>query len=89
MTRATREHLAQVARDRALVPFHGAVDGQESNLGPVVAPFPTWSVEEADGLWCAAFVYYCCREAGFDFLIRPVSAGPAIWRAASLGRSGP
>ena len=71
MTRATREHLAQVARDRALVPFHGAVDGQESNLGPIVAPFPTWSVEEADGLWCAAFVYYCCREAGFNFPIRP------------------
>ena len=71
MKQATRERLAQVARKMALVPFHGAADGQKSNLEPIVAPFPTWSVEEADGLWCAAFVYYCCREAGFEFPIHP------------------
>ena len=71
MTKATREQLAQVARDKALMPFHGTVDGLASNLGPIVQFFPTWSVEEADGLWCAAFVYHCCREAGFDLPIRP------------------
>lgn len=60
-----------MARDKALIPFHGAMDGKASNLGPIVEPFPTWSVEEADGLWCAGFVYYCCREAGFDLPIRP------------------
>ena len=71
MKQATRERLAQVARDRALVPFHGALEGRASNLGPLVEPFPTWNAEEADGLWCAAFAYYCCREAGYEFPIRP------------------
>ena len=49
MKEATRERLARVAKDRAMVPFHGAVDGQSSNLAPIVEPFPTWSVQEADG----------------------------------------
>ena len=71
MKKATREYLAKIAKDRALVPFHGAVDGLASNLGPIVRPFPGWNIEEADGLWCAAFVYYCCREAGFDIPYRP------------------
>ena len=71
MEKATREYLAKVARDMALVPFHGAVDGLASNLAPIVQSFPTWSVKEADGLWCAAFVLYCCREAGFDIPYRP------------------
>ena len=71
MKKTTREYLASVARDMALVPFHGAVDGLESNLAPIVRPFPRWSVREADGLWCAAFVYYCCMEAGFGIPYRP------------------
>lgn len=71
MKQATKEHLARVARELALIPFHGAVNGQASNLAPIVAPFPTWKVAEADGVWCAAFVYYCCRETGFQFPIRP------------------
>ena len=91
MTEATREHLARVARDRALVPFHGAVDGQKSNLEPIVRFFPTWHVEEADGLWCAAFVYYCCREAGFELPIRPAAcrtchlAGCVAWEEWAKG----
>ena len=36
----------------------------ESNLQAIIAPFPKWSLKEADGNWCAAFVYYCCRKAG-------------------------
>ena len=91
MQQATREHLARVARETALVPFHGAVNGQESNLAPIVAPFPTWKVAEADGVWCAAFVYYCCREAGFDLPIRPKAcktchlAGCIAWEEWALG----
>ena len=69
--KATREYLAKVAREMALVPFHGAVNGLASNLEPIVRPFPTWSVREADGLWCAAFVLYCCRKAGFEIPYRP------------------
>ena len=71
MKKATREYLAEVARELALVPFHGEIDGTASNLAPIVKLFPTWNLKEADGLWCAAFVYYCCTEAGFDFPYRP------------------
>ncbi len=55
----------------ALAPFHGAIDGLAPNLEPIVRLFPTWSVREADGLWCVAFALYCCREAGFDIPYRP------------------
>ena len=91
MKQATREQLAQVARNRSLVPFHGAADGQRSNLGSIVHFFPTWSVKEADGVWCAAFVYYCCREAGFTFPIRPKEcqtchlAGCIAWEEWAMG----
>ena len=71
MGKTTREKLAKVAKDMAQVPFHGEVDGMASNLAPIVRLFPTWSVKEADGLWCAAFVYYCCTEAGFEIPYRP------------------
>lgn len=71
MDKATRKKLAKTAEETAKLPFHGDVDGTASNLAPIVKPFPTWSVKEADGLWCAAFVYYCCKEAGFDIPYRP------------------
>lgn len=71
MKKATRGYLAKIAREKALIPFHGVVDGSSSNLAPIVEPFSTWSIREADGLWCAAFVYYCCKEAGFEIPIRP------------------
>ena len=67
----TRGHLAEVARREALRPWHGAVGGKPSNLEPIVRRFPKWSVPEADGCWCAAFVYHCCMEAGFRFPYSP------------------
>ncbi len=91
MKKATREYLAKVAKDMALTPFHGAVVGKESNLAPIVRLFPTWSVREADGLWCAAFVYFCCREAGFEIPYRPDEcrtchlAGCAGWEEFAVG----
>ena len=68
---AAGNRLAGIAKAAALLPFHGFSEGEASNLGPLVQPFPGWTVEEADGLWCAAFVYHCCLEAGFDIPIRP------------------
>ena len=50
MKNATRAYLTKVAKDMALVPFHGTVDGLESNLEPIVRLFPTWSIREADGV---------------------------------------
>ena len=71
MEKATRQYLAKVAGEAAQTPFHGYIEGKESNLEPIIRFFPKWSLREADGLWCAAFVYYCCREAGFEIPIRP------------------
>lgn len=64
----TRRALTAVAREKALLPFRG---GEGGNIAPLVAPFPKWSVAEADRLWCAAFVLHCCREAGFDIPYSP------------------
>ncbi len=91
MEEATRRQLARVAKATAEIPLHGFLEGQPSNLGPLVQPFPKWTLEEADGLWCAAFVYYCCREAGFDIPIRPGEcktchlAGCIAWEEFALG----
>ena len=91
MKKATREYLAETARKLALLPFHGTVGGHASNLAPLVKPFPTWRVEEAEGLWCAAFVYFCCREAGFEIPYRPGEckschlAGCLGWEELALG----
>lgn len=68
---ATRVHLAEVARRNALKPYHGFLAHEDSNLAPIVAHFPRWNLTEADGLWCAAFVYHCCMEAGFVFPYSP------------------
>ena len=71
MEKATGKYLAKVAGKAAQIPFHGCIEGKESNLGPVIRFFPKWTLREADRLWCAAFVYYCCLEAGFEIPIRP------------------
>ena len=71
MEKATGKYLAKVAEKAAQIPFHGDLAGKESNLEPIIRLFPKWTLKEADGLWCAAFVYYCCREAGFEIPIRP------------------
>ena len=91
MMKATRSFLAEIACEKAKTPFHGFEDGLESNLAPIVQLFPKWTLEEADGLWCAAFVYYCVREAGFDIPIRPDEctichlAGCIAWEEFAIG----
>ena len=91
MEKATRKHLAEVAKKAAQTPFHGYVEGKESNLEPIIRFFPKWTLREADGAWCAAFVYYCCREAGFEIPIRPDAcktchlAGCIAWEELAQG----
>ena len=93
MNTATRQHLAEVAEKAALTPFHGAADGRASNLEPIVRHFPAWEVAAADGLWCAAFVYYCCVKAGFEIPYRPDEcrnchlAGCIAWEEFALNDS--
>ena len=90
MEQATRKKLAEIAAEKARLPFHGYIDDEESNLEPVIRFFPGWSLKEADGLWCAAFVYYCCREAGFEIPYRPDAcsschlAGCIAWEELAL-----
>ena len=91
MEKATRQCLERVARKAAQIPFHGDMEGKESNLEPIIRFFPQWTLKEADGLWCAAFVYYCCREAGFEIPIRPDEcktchlAGCIAWEEFATG----
>lgn len=94
MEKATRKNLAKVAEKAAQVPFHGYIEGKESNLEPIIRFFPQWTLKEANGLWCAAFVYYCCREAGFGIPIRPEAcktchlAGCIAWEELAAGDPG-
>ena len=67
----TPNKLAETARRETMKNWHGYVCGSESNLHPIIAPFPKWTLREADGLWCAAFVYHCCQTSGMQFPIRP------------------
>ena len=76
--------LAEVAQQEAFKCFHGRIMGTESNIDDIVKLFPKWSIEEADGLWCAAFVLYCCNKAGLQIPYRPVEcsctlAGCSAW----------
>ena len=74
---ATRQGLADIAKIEAQRCFHGAVMQMDSNIQPIIEPFPgkygggKWSLDEADGMWCAAFVYYCCKKAGFKIPVKP------------------
>ena len=70
-TRASRSILAETAKQLALCPLHGYVDGKESNLQPLVQHFRRWDVHQADRLWCAAFVYHACITAGFQIPFSP------------------
>ena len=91
MEKATREKLAAVAAEKARIPFHGYIKDQPSNLEPIIRFFPEWTLKEADGLWCAAFVYYCCMEAGFEIPYRPKEcttchlAGCIAWEEFATG----
>ncbi|MCL2528598.1 MAG: CHAP domain-containing protein, partial [Defluviitaleaceae bacterium] len=69
---------------------HGAVMQMEPNIWPIVKLFPRFTLEEADGMWCAAFVYYCCKKAGFIIPTRPNEctaslAGCLQWEEWAMG----
>lgn len=85
--------LAEVARDEARKFFHGYVMGTESNIDDMILPFPKWNKMEADALWCAAFVLYCCHKAGHQIPYRPAEcvscnlAGCPAWEEWALADS--
>lgn len=69
--KATKDELVKIAKEMALRPFHGNLNGSNTNIAPLIAHFPKWNVNDADGLWCAAFVYHCCRLAGYEIPYSP------------------
>lgn len=91
MERATRKKLAEIAKEKALMPFHGYLEDIESNIDPIIKYFPKWNIKDADRLWCAAFVYYCCIEAGFQIPYSPDEcitcslAGCGGWEEYAIG----
>lgn len=93
MKNATRQKLAAIAREQAQKPFHGYIEDKESNIDPIIKYFPKWNLRDADKLWCAAFVYYCCIEAGFAIPYRPYEcvtchlAGCIGWEEYAIGDS--
>lgn len=68
---ASRFALAETAKSLALLPLHGFQEDQDSNLTPLVQHFRRWDVHAANQLWCAAFVYHCCIQAGFQLPFSP------------------
>lgn len=66
-----RNKLAAIAREETEKPYIGKLNNDVPNIENIDALFSKWSVDEANGLWCAAFVYYCVRLAGFKIPVRP------------------
>ncbi len=87
----TRLHLAEIAKKKALLPFHGKKEDKGTNLKPIIDLFPKWNLDDAEKCWCAAFVYYCCVEAGFSIPYSPDEcttcslAGCGGWEEYALG----
>ena len=80
---STGKKLAQTAQMLAERPFHGRTEDQPSNLLPIVRLFPKWNLEQAERMWCAAFVYDCCIQAGFS-----IPYSPQECRSCSLAGCG-
>ena len=71
-------NLAEVAQQEACKFFHGKIMNTEPNIQEMVALFPKWSVEEADALWCAAFVLHCCKKAGIHIPHKPAACSLSL-----------
>jgi len=67
------KYLANIAKTEARKFFHGNVTGATTNLHPISDLFPyseNWDVNSWDNKWCAAFVYWCCINAGYNLPVR-------------------
>ncbi|MCL1787415.1 MAG: CHAP domain-containing protein [Defluviitaleaceae bacterium] len=66
-------YLAGIAKAEACKFYHGNVMGAATNLHPIADLFGytgTWTIDSWDNNWCAAFVYWCCINAGYELPIR-------------------
>jgi len=86
---STRAKLAHVAKAEAQRFLHGRVMKTEHNIHAIIELFPKFCIEEADRMWCAAFVYYCCIKTGYKIPIRPREcssslAGCSAWEELAM-----
>ena len=65
-----RQKFIKIAKSLALKPFHGSLMGLPSNIKPITDHFPYGPRTEFEGKWCAAFVYHCCVQAGYEIPYR-------------------
>lgn len=84
---STRIKLAETAKEKARLPFHGFLQDKESNIKPIVSLFPKWNIQDADRMWCSGFVYYCCVEAGFKIPYSPDECISCSLADVAVGRS--
>ena len=70
--------LAEIAVQEAQKGFNGKISGKEPNIHEIVELFPKWSVEQADALWCAAFVFHCCKKAGMQIPYKPAECSMSL-----------
>ncbi len=77
--------LSNTAKAEAAKCFHENVMKTKANFQEIISYFPKWTEAEADGNWCAAFVYYCWRKAQYEIPIMPAEcvscnlAGCGAW----------
>jgi hypothetical protein len=64
-----RHALAQIAEKLARKPLRGDENKAGADLAPVLAHF-TRKNHNIGFDWCAAFVYHCCVQAGFEIPAR-------------------
>lgn len=80
-----RKRLADIGEELARRPFHGKTVGLRSNIRELTDHFPGDLRSRFNKAWCAAFVFHCCKKAGFHIPPRhpkPVScsfAGVLAW----------
>lgn len=91
-----RNKLAQVATTEASLQLQGneqkggpAIEKYLALLRPALGQRPRTQHLAQPGVgfdWCGAFVYYCCRTAGFTFLPRPSEQLPGTFAAVFIWR---
>ena len=75
--------MARTAEQLAVKPLKGNKHKAGPDLEPILKHFGISGKGNRKGFdWCAAFVYHCCIEAGFDIPARPPA--PVKWSLAAV-----
>ncbi|MDF2821850.1 MAG: hypothetical protein K0R15_2297 [Clostridiales bacterium] len=64
------QRLANIAQVEAQKFYHGFVMKTEPYIEPITRLFPDNKENKWDNHWCAEFIYFCCKQAGYDLPVR-------------------